>query len=91
MSEQQINVPKPLLDVEQAAMFLRRHVETVRREAREGKLPAYKYGSEWRFDEDELREAGKCNASSKDKKMESTGESGTSTASGYGALLALKP
>ncbi len=38
----------------QAAELLRLHVRTIYRLARAGKIPAYKFGHEWRFIEQEL-------------------------------------
>jgi len=40
-----------ILTVDEAAKMLKIHPETVRRLAREGKLPgAYRVGGQWRFD-----------------------------------------
>ncbi|MFP4026184.1 MAG: response regulator [Candidatus Brocadiia bacterium] len=44
-----------LIDTQSAAGFLGLHEETLRRFAREGKVPAYKAGRSWRFDIAELR------------------------------------
>lgn len=38
-----------ILNAQQAAQLLGAHVETVRRMARRGALPAYKIGKDWRF------------------------------------------
>jgi excisionase family DNA binding protein len=38
-----------VMNVKQAAEFLGAHIETVRRMARKGELPAYKMGKDWRF------------------------------------------
>ncbi len=38
-----------VLDAHEAGWFLGAHIETVRRLARIGKLPAYKMGKDWRF------------------------------------------
>ena len=39
-----------VLNANEAARFLRAHVETVRRLARRGDLPSFKVGRDWRFD-----------------------------------------
>jgi excisionase family DNA binding protein len=44
-----------LIGVKEVATYLGVHEETVRRFAREGRLPAYKPGRSWRFDRDEIR------------------------------------
>lgn len=41
--------PEDILTVEEAAVLLSLHPHTVRRMAREGRLPAGKIGDEWRF------------------------------------------
>lgn len=41
--------PEPYLEVSEAADYLRLHAETVRRMAREGTIPAVKFGRSWRF------------------------------------------
>jgi len=38
-----------VLNAKEAADFLRAHVETIRRLARKGDIPAYKIGKDWRF------------------------------------------
>ncbi|MBN1557802.1 MAG: helix-turn-helix domain-containing protein, partial [Lentisphaerae bacterium] len=43
-----------ILGVEQAAVFLGLHEETVRRFARERRLPGFKVGRAWRFSRDHL-------------------------------------
>ncbi len=45
-----------LMNVEQVAEYLGLHKVTVLRFAREGKLPGFKVGREWRFRADEVRE-----------------------------------
>jgi excisionase family DNA binding protein len=47
------SLPK-LLTVEQVAEYLQLHKVTVVRFAREGKLPGFKVGREWRFREEEI-------------------------------------
>jgi len=44
-----------VLDIHDAAWFLGAHVETVRRLARKGDIPAYKIGKDWRFNKSSLR------------------------------------
>jgi excisionase family DNA binding protein len=43
-----------ILNAQEAAQLLGAHVETVRRMARRGALPAYKIGKDWRFRKDAL-------------------------------------
>ncbi len=45
------NIPagEDMLDAKQAATFLQMHEETLRRLARERKIPSYKVGGSWRF------------------------------------------
>lgn len=54
--------PKDILTAEEVAEFLRIHPYTVRRLAREGKLPGFRIGGQWRFKKkiiDEKLEKGK--------------------------------
>jgi excisionase family DNA binding protein len=46
--------PEPVWDCHQAARFLCIHQATVKRLAREGKLPAFRIGNRWRFRPSEL-------------------------------------
>jgi excisionase family DNA binding protein len=43
-----------VLNAQEAADFLGAHVETIRRLARRGDIPAYKIGKDWRFRKDAL-------------------------------------
>jgi len=43
-----------VMETRQAAEFLGAHIETVRRMARRGELPAYKIGRDWRFSKETL-------------------------------------
>ena len=43
-----------ILTVEQVAEFLRLHVMTVYRLAKEGKIPGFKVGNRWRFHKNAL-------------------------------------
>jgi len=45
-----------LMTLEEVAEYLRFHPSTVYRLAREGKLPAVKVGSQWRFHRDALED-----------------------------------
>ncbi|MCF8108043.1 MAG: response regulator [Desulfohalobiaceae bacterium] len=45
-----------ILNAHEAAEFLGAHVESIRRLARKGKLPAYKIGKDWRFRKGALME-----------------------------------
>ena len=38
-----------ILNAREAAQYLKAHVETVRRMARRGEIPAFKVGKDWRF------------------------------------------
>lgn len=44
-----------VLNAKEAADYLKAHVETVRRMARRGEIPAFKVGKDWRFHKDALR------------------------------------
>jgi excisionase family DNA binding protein len=46
--------PEPVWNCHEAARFLRIHPATVKRLAREGKLPAFRIGNRWRFRPSEL-------------------------------------
>ena len=46
--------PKDIFTVEEVAEYLRIHPYTVRRLAREEKLPGFKVGGQWRFKRKEL-------------------------------------
>ena len=41
--------------VEELAKYLKLHEFTIRRLAREGKIPAFKAGGQWRFDKFEIQ------------------------------------
>jgi len=40
--------------VEELAAYLKLHAYTIRRLAREGKIPSFKAGGQWRFRRDEI-------------------------------------
>ncbi len=40
--------------VEEVAEALKLHPYTIRRLSRDGKIPAFKFGGQWRFDKNEL-------------------------------------
>jgi len=40
--------------VEELASYLKLHAYTIRRLAREGKIPSFKAGGQWRFRKDEI-------------------------------------
>ncbi|MEX2493848.1 MAG: helix-turn-helix domain-containing protein [Nitrospirales bacterium] len=44
-----------VLNAKEAAGFLKAHVETIRRMARIGEIPAFKLGKDWRFHKKALR------------------------------------
>jgi len=56
MSEQTSRELPELLDTKQVASYLKLHEVTVLTFAREGKLPGFKVGREWRFRADDIRE-----------------------------------
>lgn len=41
--------------VEEAARALKSHPYTIRRLSREGKIPAFKFGGQWRFNKEEIQ------------------------------------
>ena len=45
-----------IFTVEELAKYLKLHTFTVRRLAREGKIPSFKAGGQWRFDLKEIEE-----------------------------------
>jgi excisionase family DNA binding protein len=45
--------------VEELAKYLKLHAFTVRRLAREGKIPSFKAGGQWRFRKDEIEQWSK--------------------------------
>lgn len=47
-------VSEDVMDIHQAAWFVGAHVETLRRLARKGEIPAYKLGKDWRFRKEAL-------------------------------------
>jgi excisionase family DNA binding protein len=55
MNEQAPRELPELLDVKQVASYLRLHEVTVLSFAREGKLPGFKVGREWRFRADDIK------------------------------------
>ena len=42
--------------VEEIAKYLKLHTFTIRRLAREGKIPSFKAGGQWRFRKDEIEQ-----------------------------------
>ena len=62
-------MPKSTYLVEEVSEYLRVHPYTVRRLAREGKIPAFKAGGQWRFDNEEIedwrRNRGKASSTKK--------------------------
>lgn len=51
--------------VEELAKYLKLHEFTVRRLAREGKIPSFKAGGQWRFRKDEIEAWSKSHSSIK--------------------------
>jgi excisionase family DNA binding protein len=45
--------------VEEVAEALKLHPYTIRRLCREGKIPGFKFGGQWRFDKNEIEKLGK--------------------------------
>jgi len=56
MAERASRTLPELLDVKQVAAYLKLHEVTVLNFARQGKLPGFKVGREWRFRADEIRD-----------------------------------
>ena len=50
--------------VEQIAKYLKLHPYTIRRLARENKIPAFKVGGQWRFRKDEIDKWSRTNPAS---------------------------
>lgn len=44
-----------VLNTKEAADYLKAHIETVRRLARRGEIPAFKVGKDWRFNKEALK------------------------------------
>ncbi|MBU1566054.1 MAG: helix-turn-helix domain-containing protein [Proteobacteria bacterium] len=49
------NIMMDILNTKETAAYLKVHVETIRRLARDGDIPAFKIGKDWRFDKEVLR------------------------------------
>ena len=63
-------MPKSTYLVEEVSKYLRVHPYTVRRLAREGKIPAFKAGGQWRFDTEEIEDWRRiCGKASSTKKQ----------------------
>jgi excisionase family DNA binding protein len=43
-----MKIPDPIMTVDQVAAYLKLHPLTIRRLAREGEIPAFKVGRQWR-------------------------------------------
>ena len=52
---------------EEMAEYLRLHPYTIRRLAREGKIPAFRAGGQWRFRKDEIDDWSKASVNKKKK------------------------
>jgi excisionase family DNA binding protein len=48
------NDSSPLMTLQEVAAYLRVHTSTVYRLLKEGKLPAFKFGSDWRFNRENI-------------------------------------
>ena len=48
------NDSSPLMTLQEVAAYLRVHTSTVYRLLNEGKLPAFKFGSDWRFNRENI-------------------------------------
>jgi excisionase family DNA binding protein len=48
------NDSSPLMTLQEVAAYLRVHTSTVDRLLKEGKLPAFKFGSDWRFNRENI-------------------------------------
>ena len=51
-----LNKKKGTYTAEEIAKYLRVHPYTVKRLARQGKIPGFKIGNQWRFDAEEIEE-----------------------------------
>ena len=51
-----MKVPMKTYTVEEIAKALKLHPYTVRRLSREGKVPAFKFGGQWRFKMDQVEQ-----------------------------------
>ena len=51
-----LNKKKSTYTAEEIAKYLRVHPYTVKRLARQGKIPGFKIGNQWRFDVEEIEE-----------------------------------
>lgn len=49
-------VDKEILEAREVAEYLRLHLFTVHKFAREGKIPAFKVGNDWRFRREAIEE-----------------------------------
>lgn len=56
---------KEMLTAEEVAKYLRLHPYTIRRLAREGKLPGFKIGGQWRFKKESFEKIYKQKSSKK--------------------------
>ena len=56
------------LTVEEVAKSLKLHPYTIRRFCREGRIPAFKFGGQWRFRKSEINACLKEQGSKKQKK-----------------------
>ena len=51
---QPLKIKSPMLVVDEVARFLRTHPTTIYRLIKSKKIPAFRVGSEWRFDREEV-------------------------------------
>jgi excisionase family DNA binding protein len=49
-----ITVPSPVMTLHEVAAYLRVHTSTVYRLLKKDKLPAFKFGSDWRFNREAI-------------------------------------
>lgn len=63
-----MKTPMDTYTVEEVAAALKLHPYTVRRLIREGKMPAFKAGGQWRFRKDEIERWSKTDPSSNKSK-----------------------
>ena len=58
VQEKIVSKPIDSYTVEEVSKALKLHPYTIRRLSREGKIPAFKFGGQWRFRKDEMDKHG---------------------------------
>jgi len=69
-----VNKTKEIMDLRDVAAYLSVHPATIYKYAREGKIPAFKFGSDWRFHrkmiDEWIHDKVRYNTQKKDRRME---------------------